>query len=239
MIESASMHGRKDLAGTKSAVLSSYVLVLTICLCTFGGITLFREQIVHLYNDSEMIVSTASVLLILAAAYQLPDCLQVLSVGVLRGFRDTASITVITFFSYCKQIDKVCADVEVQAGMKPYWFKVDENGELAGGVAKFLQDKKAALTEALGLKPGCLVGVTAGKKGEAQKTAGVMRKMLGAAVPGHMDKERYEFCWIVDFPMYEIGEESGELEFCHNPFSMPSGIINQRNSDNKGGSQNR
>ena len=38
-----------------------------------------------------------------------------------------------------------------------------------------------------------------------------------------MDAERYEFCWIVDFPMYEIGEESGELEFCHNPFSMPSG----------------
>ena len=38
-----------------------------------------------------------------------------------------------------------------------------------------------------------------------------------------MDKERYEFCWIVDFPMYEIGDESGELEFCHNPFSMPSG----------------
>ena len=38
-----------------------------------------------------------------------------------------------------------------------------------------------------------------------------------------MDKERYTFCWIVDFPMYEIGEESGELEFCHNPFSMPSG----------------
>ena len=38
-----------------------------------------------------------------------------------------------------------------------------------------------------------------------------------------MDTERYEFCWIVDFPMYEIGEESGQLEFCHNPFSMPSG----------------
>ena len=122
-----------------------------------------------------------------------------------------------------KQIDKLCADVEVQAGMKPYWFKADENGELAGGVAKFLQDKKTELTEALDLKPGCLVGVTAGRKGEAQKTAGVMRKMLGAAVPGHMDKERYEFCWIVDFPMYEIGDESGELEFCHNPFSMPGG----------------
>ena len=122
-----------------------------------------------------------------------------------------------------KHIDKLCADVEVQAGRKPYWFKVDENGELAGGVAKFLTDRKDAVVEKLNLKPGCLVCVAAGAKGEAQKTAGVMRKMLGAAVPGHMDKERYEFCWIVDFPMYEIGEESGELEFCHNPFSMPAG----------------
>ena len=50
-----------------------------------------------------------------------------------------------------------------------------------------------------------------------------MRKMLGNALPEYMDKECYEFCWIVDFPMYEIGEESGELEFCHNPFSMPQG----------------
>ena len=122
-----------------------------------------------------------------------------------------------------KNIDKLCADVEVQAGNKPYWFKLDENGELAGGVAKFLADRKEELVQALDLKPGCLVGVAAGKKEAAQKTAGVMRKMLGNAVPGHMDKERYEFCWIVDFPMYEIGEESGELEFCHNPFSMPSG----------------
>ena len=122
-----------------------------------------------------------------------------------------------------KNIDKLCADVEVQSGNKPYWFRLDENGELVGGVAKFLAERKEALIEALGLKPGCLVGIAAGKKEAAQKTAGVMRKMLGAAVPGHMDKERYEFCWIVDFPMYEIGEESGELEFCHNPFSMPSG----------------
>ena len=122
-----------------------------------------------------------------------------------------------------KNIDKLCADVEVQAGAKPFWFKVDENGQLAGGVTKFLADRTEAVISALNLKPGCLVGVTAGKKEQAQKTAGVMLKMLGNAVPGHMNKERYEFCWIVDFPMYEIGEESGELEFCHNPFSMPSG----------------
>ena len=122
-----------------------------------------------------------------------------------------------------KQIDKLCADVEVQAGSKPFWFKVEDGGEFVGGVSKFLGECRESLTGALGLRPGCLVAVAAGRKDAAQKTAGVMRKMLGAAVPGHMDRERYEFCWIVDFPMYEIGEESGELEFCHNPFSMPSG----------------
>ena len=122
-----------------------------------------------------------------------------------------------------KHIDKLCADVEVQAGQKPYWFKVEPDGSFAGGVAKVITPHHQAITEALKLTPGCLVGVTAGTKAAAQKTAGVMRKMLGAAVPGHMDKERYEFCWVVDFPMYEIGDESGELEFCHNPFSMPGG----------------
>jgi len=122
-----------------------------------------------------------------------------------------------------KNVDKLCADVEVQSGAKPYWFKLDEKGELAGGVAKFLADRKDSIVEALSLKPNTLVGVCAGRKEQAVKTAGVMRTMLGNACPNHMDRERYEFCWIVDFPMYEIGEESGELEFCHNPFSMPSG----------------
>ena len=122
-----------------------------------------------------------------------------------------------------KAIDKVMAEVEVQAGSRPMWFRYDESGALVGGISKFLQDRKDAIVEALGLTPGCLVGVSAGKKLVAQKTAGVIRNKLGAAVPGHMDRERYEFCWIVDFPMYEIGEESGELEFCHNPFSMPNG----------------
>ena len=122
-----------------------------------------------------------------------------------------------------KQIDKLCADVEVVAGSKPYWFKMDEKGELAGGIAKFLQDKKDAVVAALNLTPNTFVGLAAGKKVAAQKTAGVLRKQLGELCPNHMDREKYEFCWIVDFPMYEIGEESGELEFCHNPFSMPNG----------------
>ncbi len=121
-----------------------------------------------------------------------------------------------------KQIDRLCADVEVQAGQKPYWFRMDENGALVGGVSKFLAGHEDALAS-LGVTPGCLVLAAAGTKDAARKTAGVARRMLGAAVPGHMDEARYEFCWIVDFPMFEIGEESGELEFCHNPFSMPNG----------------
>ena len=133
------------------------------------------------------------------------------------------AIVVSDFTATRKQIDKLCADVEVQAGNKPYWFRLDEKGELTGGISKFLTEKKEAVVQALGLTPNCFVGLTAGKKGAAQKTAGVLRSKLGALCPNHMDKERYEFCWIVDFPMYEIGEESGELEFCHNPFSMPNG----------------
>jgi len=122
-----------------------------------------------------------------------------------------------------KQIDKLCADVEVVSGNKAYWFKVDEKGEIAGGIAKFLQEKKEQIISALDLKPNTFVGLTCGKKLAAQKTAGVLRRMLADLCPNHIDREKYEFCWIVDFPMYEIGEESGELEFCHNPFSMPNG----------------
>jgi aspartyl-tRNA synthetase len=122
-----------------------------------------------------------------------------------------------------KQIDKLLADCEVQSGSKSYWFKTDETGAIAGGVAKFVQDKKDALAEKLGLGANTLVILTCGKLLQAQKAAGVAIKTFGPACQGHMDKERYEFCWIVDFPMYEMGEESGELEFCHNPFSMPKG----------------
>ena len=133
------------------------------------------------------------------------------------------AIVVSGFEGARKQIDKLCADVEVQSGEKAYWFRYDEKGEIVGGIAKFVQPIKDQAVEALGLTPGCFVGLTAGRLLTAQKTAGVLRNKLGAFCPGHMDAERYEFCWIVDFPMYEIGEESGELEFCHNPFSMHNG----------------
>ena len=134
------------------------------------------------------------------------------------------AVVVDNFDQGRKWIDKLLADVEVQTGNKVCWVKVDENGNLTGGVSKFLVDYTAALTEKLALKPGSFVCMAASqKKSAAQKTAGVVRTMLGRRIPGHFDEEQYAMCWIVDFPMYEMGEESGELEFCHNPFSMPQG----------------
>ena len=133
------------------------------------------------------------------------------------------AVVVSDFHESRKFIDKTMEAVEVQSGNKGYWFRVDENGEIVGGISKFVAPKKDEVVKALSLEPNTLVVLSAGDKGAAVKTAGVLVKTFGAAVPGHMDKEQYAFCWIVDFPMYEIGEESGELEFCHNPFSMPSG----------------
>ena len=153
------------------------------------------------------------------------DATDILGKTEFGPFKDAVIKAVVTdgYKATRKEIDKMCADVEVETGNKSFWFRLDENGEFVGGISKFLADIKDEVISGLGLKPGDFVGVAAGKKGAAQKTAGVLRRMLGQASEGHFDKECYEFCWIVDFPMYEIGEESGELEFCHNPFSMPQG----------------
>lgn len=157
-------------------------------------------------------------LLVQDATDVLADC----GFGPFEG-KKVKAIVAPAFTGTRKVIDKLCADVEVQSGQKAYWFRLDDKMELVGGISKFLQDKKDAVVAALGLKAGDFVGLTAGDLKTAQKTAGVLRKMLGASSDAYMKKDCYEFCWIVDFPMYEIGEESGELEFCHNPFSMPQG----------------
>ena len=134
------------------------------------------------------------------------------------------AVAVENFTEGRKWIDKLLVDVEVQTGNKVCWVKVDENGQLTGGVSKFMIPYAEVLTAKLGLKPGSFVCMAASqKKLTAQKTAGVVRTMLGRRLPGHFDEKQYAFCWIVDFPMYELGEESGQLEFCHNPFSMPKG----------------
>ena len=97
------------------------------------------------------------------------------------------AVAVDNFTQARKWIDKLLADVEVQTGNKACWFKVDENGTITGGISKFLGQCGEALKEKLNLKPGSFVCMAAGKQAAAQKTAGVIRTLLGKRVPGQFD----------------------------------------------------
>ncbi|MCH5142371.1 MAG: aspartate--tRNA ligase [Clostridiales bacterium] len=123
-----------------------------------------------------------------------------------------------------KWIDKTAEDFKIKTeGGTMFWFKLDETGAPVGGIAKFLGDKIETLKDKLALKAGAFVALVVDDTlGLAQKRSGILRTMLGTGLD-LLEKDVYRFCWIVDFPMYEIGEESGKLEFCHNPFSMPQG----------------
>lgn len=108
----------------------------------------------------------------------------------------------------------------------------DENGEGKGPIAKFLSPEKLAeLKNTAGLNNGDAVFFSCGKKSEAAKIAGVVRIKLGQDL-NLIDESVYKFCWIVDFPMYEMDEENGKIEFSHNPFSMPQGGLEALNSKN-------
>ena len=134
----------------------------------------------------------------------------------------TVKAVVIPNFSQSrKYIDNFVEELDKKS-IKVYWVRTDENMNFTGGISKYLVSCKEALIEKLDLKPNAFVAFVAGKKPLVQKSAGVIRAKLGEDL-GFIDKEKFEFAWIIDFPMYEMGEESGKLEFCHNPFSMPQG----------------
>lgn len=102
------------------------------------------------------------------------------------------------------------------------WSKLNEQGELEGGIAKFitpeiLQNLKANY----GLKENASMFFIADELKTAQKIAGLVRIELGKRLD-LIEKNVYKFCFIVDFPMYELSDE-GTIDFCHNPFSMPQG----------------
>jgi aspartyl-tRNA synthetase len=148
------------------------------------------------------------------------------------GFADfegntVKAVVVENFSGTRKQIDEAAEFIEKNES-KLFWFKTDADDNLSGGIAKFLSGSYEKLALSLKLKPNSFVGVVAGKKGKVEKIAGVLRNKLGDML-GLLEKNVYRFCWVVDFPMYEIGEESGELEFCHNPFSMPQGGLKALN----------
>jgi aspartyl-tRNA synthetase len=103
------------------------------------------------------------------------------------------------------------------------WVRVNDDGSLTGPIAKFLteEDVKALLGE-LEAGPGHAIFFGAGEFDEVSKIMGAVR-VEAAKRAGHFEEDVFRFCWIVDFPMYERDEETGRIEFSHNPFSMPQG----------------
>jgi aspartyl-tRNA synthetase len=102
-----------------------------------------------------------------------------------------------------------------------------------GPIAKNLEAARVeAIREACGLQPGDAVFFAAGKVLEAAKFAGSVRTRLGSDL-GLIEQGEFRFCWIVDFPMYELDEETGQIAFSHNPFSMPQGGLAALNSQDK------
>ena len=98
-----------------------------------------------------------------------------------------------------------------------------KGGEWGGPIAKnHGEEGMAKIAEALGLGPDDGVFFAAGKEAQAAKLAGLARTRVAETL-GLIDDKRFEFCWIVDFPMFEYDEDAKKVDFSHNPFSMPQG----------------
>ncbi|MCL2556765.1 MAG: aspartate--tRNA ligase [Firmicutes bacterium] len=103
-----------------------------------------------------------------------------------------------------------------------YWVRMDANADFVGGVAKFLVDIKDSIADKLKLKANSFMAIVAHEKNEmALKQAGFIRNLLGEKLD-LIDKNSFNFCWVVDYPMYEL-DDDGKVTFSHNPFSMPQG----------------
>ncbi|MGH7040822.1 MAG: aspartate--tRNA ligase, partial [Acetobacteraceae bacterium] len=99
-----------------------------------------------------------------------------------------------------------------------------------GPIARNLEPERAeAIRAACNLRPGDAVFFAAGKPDEVWKFAGAVRTRLGTDL-GLIEQGAFRFCWITDFPMYERNEETGQIDFSHNPFSMPQGGLEALNT---------
>ena len=124
-------------------------------------------------------------------------------------------------------------DFALEIGMKGLgYIKVTETGEYTGPINKFIpDDKREELIERANLKPESVIFFIADSKKAAPKFAGQIRTELGKRLD-LIDKSKFEFCFVVDFPMYEEDEETGNIIFTHNPFSMPQGGLKALNEQN-------
>jgi len=103
------------------------------------------------------------------------------------------------------------------------WIKVEADNNLVGPIVKFMsEEEKANLVKETQSKEGYAIFLIADTYSISTKLSGILRTELGTRLD-LIEKDVYRFCWITDFPMYEKNEETGKLDFCHNPFSMPIG----------------
>ncbi|MFF7155944.1 aspartate--tRNA ligase [Streptomyces sp. NPDC008139] len=110
------------------------------------------------------------------------------------------------------------------------WVRVGDGNALTGPIAKFLTPEDVtALLAAVGAKPGTAIFFGAGEFDEVSKIMGPVR-VEAAKRTGQFEENVFRFCWIVDFPMFERNEDTGAVEFSHNPFSMPQGGLEALNT---------
>ena len=112
------------------------------------------------------------------------------------------------------------------------YIKVNEDMTFKSSIDKFLDDSlRKELIDKCHLVPGSALFVLADSKNKINKLAGLLRIKLGSELD-LIDKNKYEFCIVNDFPMYEYNEEDGKYDFGHNPFSMPQGGLDALREDN-------
>ena len=122
-------------------------------------------------------------------------------------------------------------DWAIQQGAPGLGYIIFAKDQPKGPIAKFLNaERMAQLKELSGCKDGDAVFFVCNQKPAAEKLAGFARTRLGEELE-LIDKNRFEFCWVVDFPMFEYNEDEKKVDFSHNPFSMPQGgldaLLNQ------------
>ena len=133
---------------------------------------------------------------------------------------------------FCDRMNKFAQEQGLPGMGYIFWRKAEDGStEAAGPLAKNIgPERTEAIRTQLGLDVGDAAFFLGGKPKQFEPVAAKARVIIGEEL-GHSDKDRFEFAWIVDFPIYERDEETGEIDFSHNPFSMPQGGMDALEGD--------
>ncbi|MEU5000234.1 aspartate--tRNA ligase [Streptomyces sp. NPDC021622] len=176
----------------------------------------FRESMLKYGNDKPD----------LRAQLELSDITDIFADSEFKAFagKHVRALPVPDTASQSRKFFDGLGDYAVEQGAKGLaWVRVAEDGSLTGPIAKFLTEANVEeLTKRLSLAPGHAVFFGAGEFDEVSKIMSAVR-VEAAKRAGHFEEGVFRFCWIVDFPMYEKDEDTGKIDFSHNPFSMPQG----------------